>query len=65
MVDALGNGDSGGFAKAISAISAILWIGIALLELFLLGRLLLLYKGAGPKIETATPGAAYAPAPGQ
>jgi hypothetical protein len=44
-----------GFTKAMAAISCLLWLLIALLELFLLGRLLILYKTVGSNGAVARP----------
>jgi hypothetical protein len=59
-IDAVGGG-GGAFVSAMAVISCVLWVGIACVEVFLLGRLLLLYKGSGQKVNAVN--TAYAPAP--
>jgi hypothetical protein len=44
----------GGFTKAISGISAALYLLAALLQLFLLGRLMLLFKASGRQLQPVT-----------
>jgi hypothetical protein len=63
MLDAVGS-KANGFTKAIAVISTALWLLITALELFLLGRLLLLFKASGQRLETA-PAGGYAPGPDQ
>jgi hypothetical protein len=51
-----------GFAKVIATIAGVIWLAIAVLELFLLGRLLLIFKTSGQRIQ-AVPAGGYAPGP--
>jgi hypothetical protein len=62
-IDAVSGKSSSGFVKALAGITCGLWLLSAAIELFLLGRLLLLYKGSGPRIEAGNPAGAYSPAP--
>jgi hypothetical protein len=51
-ISAFGAGTASGFAKAMVVITTMLYVGAALMEFFTLGRLLLLFKGTGPRIDT-------------
>jgi hypothetical protein len=50
-IDCMGS-DSGGFVKAMAGIACTLWLLLAATEFFLLGRLLLLYKGTGTQVRS-------------
>jgi hypothetical protein len=51
-IDALGSGTASGFTKAIVLITTITYVASAVLEFYLLGRLLMLFKGTGQRIDT-------------
>ena len=50
MIDAIA-GDNNGATKAFASIAAVMWILEALVQLFLTGKILVLYKGMGRKLE--------------
>lgn len=53
-IDAL-SASTSGFCKAIIIIACILWGGSALLQIFLFGRIMQLYKGSGAPIQAPQP----------
>lgn len=57
MIDAIA-GDNNAAAKAIPSIAAVMWIVEAVVQLFLTGRILVLYKGMGRKFEAQPTGGA-------
>jgi hypothetical protein len=51
-VDAFANRDASGFARTVVVLTAAIYVAAAALEFFLLGRLLILFKSTGQRIDT-------------